>query len=134
MKILILISMLCSIPFSLVASNEEIIPFTKKSFVESCDQNGKWKEFQVNNEPAQRTYIKLSKIKKVNVESMHGEDKFQTEVDGVPFKSEIFVNKIKEEYLLTLIIRSGEGTKRAGATWKETKKRFFIIQTFIIFR
>lgn len=132
MKSLFFVCVLSSMSFTLMASSEEIIPFTKKFFVESCNKKGKCQEFQLNNEPAQMTEMKLTKFKKGNVEGLHGEEKFQTVVDGIPFKSEIFVNKIKEEYSLTLIVRSGEGAKRAGVTKKVTFKDFAVFKPLTV--
>jgi hypothetical protein len=71
--------------------------------------------------------MKLSKFKKGNEEGLHGEDKFQTVIDGIPFKGEIFVNKIKEQYSLHIILRSGEGTKRMGPTKRWSLKIFHFL-------
>lgn len=114
---LVLIALLIS-PSSSFSSSNENISLSRVLVVENCDNAGKCTEVETDSKFEPSAVIELSKFNKAHAQGFHGEDKFNVVVEKVPFKGEIFVNKVGEGYWIYTVLRSGYGTKRNGATKK----------------
>lgn len=113
---LVLITLLNSPSVSFASSNESI-SLSRVLVVETCDNAGKCTPVETSKlEPS--AVIELSKFNKANGQGFHGENKFKVVIEEVPFKGEIFVNKVGEGYSIYTVLRSGYGTNRNGVTQK----------------
>lgn len=100
------------------AEANESLSLSRQLIVETCDYNGKCHEVASDKEASGSVAIELSTFHKGRVTGVHGQDTLQISSNGVPFKSEIFVNKVKSGYSVYAVLRSGKGTRRNGVTKK----------------
>lgn len=110
---------LMSISSTTVAFDGKKISLNRNLEVKSCEENGACTPAVAKQDAPSEVDVPLTFGKAGSGDSnSHGEDKLNVTVEGIPFKSEIYLNKSKTGYSLYAALRSGSGTKRKGITKK----------------
>jgi len=94
----------------------ETVSFSRIISIKTCDKNKKCSGFVANDLKNSEVTLQLEEFNKGTDKGVTGQDAFEINESGVPFRSEIRVIKKKgeDQFYVYMMIRSGSSLKRNG--------------------